>query len=322
MNVSANGVKSNNFIVPVDQKQKTDTPAVPNRALENNQQISGGSLSDVQASRNLIVSDLRIARLSDDPPTAAELTVKVRNLARATGTNVTDNQLNDIKNLDRVQRRMYADTLGSLQALSQGRINQATYMTNIVSRAAQLGTSYPLNNTPGRNNGEQRRMAELIGIVFSDPPGGFKLEASRAAAGSPPSLAGSALEQINRQISLGKNDSAKGGFNRNIIDVNAESTVTHHFRELLMVGFNQGRSVGNLATENIGDDIATNPGDVRNGYFGSMLGSNLATGDISNSEASQLVEWAYKNHSGTQPPWGNSPNNYILSDWQKALRNR
>jgi hypothetical protein len=317
MAISVNNNQNLN-VQPVQFNQPAETLRTnPNQTNDIKNPVSNQSLSDGYASKTLVTPVQRIA-YSTDAPSVAALTRDVQNLAKSSGVTLKKEQIDDIKNLDPVERKMYSDVIGSLKALKDGRISPATYMTNVVSRAAQLGISHPIRNVP---NGEQVRMLRLMGMAFSDPKGGAKLELSRNLAGSSPHLAGSALEQINHKVSEYRNDTRNGQFNPKITDVDSNSTVTHHFRELMWVGAVNGQAVGNLATEKV-DSFSENPGDVRNGYFGSMIGRSLYLGKISNAEASGLIAWAYKTHPGTQPPWGDKPENYKIEDWMKAYRNR
>jgi hypothetical protein len=288
----------------------------PNQINDAKTPVSNQSLSDGYASKNLVAPVQRIA-LTTTAPSVDRLTKDLKELAKSARVTLTQEQIDGIAKLDPVERIMYRDVMGSLRALQKGSISPATYMTNVVNRAAVLGQSYPIaGNT---RTGEQTRMLKLIGMAFSQPIHGT--EALRILVGSETHPAGSALEQINNEFSKYRNNTRNGQFNPNVTDTDSNSTVTHHFRELMMVGAAAGQAVGNAATE-ANDSIVTNPGDVRNGYFGSMIGRSLVLGKISNAEASGLIAWAYKTHSGTQPPWGDKPENYNIEDWMKAYRNR
>lgn len=245
---------------------------------------------------------------------------------------LSDTQKLQIENLPPDQKEMYRSTLNELIDLKNGKISPADYMMNTVFRAADLAESN--GRSPDSWNYFKPSQGELfkdyIALTMSEKPLGFARDAGRELVGGGPNIAGSALETIYQSI-IAKNHSAGEGFNTNITDSeDPNNSITHHFREFLVVGYNRGKYLADKAAAYI-DSPVENPGDVRDGYFAGMLGAALRSGDISPRQAADLTKWAYTKHGGTQPPWGaenvagkflDPDKDYNIKDWLKAYRER
>lgn len=225
------------------------------------------------------------------------------------------------------QKEMYRLQLDTLTKLANKEINPAQYMAESLRNAAKLAQKNEGAWWNPLGSSKEELFVNYVGLVFCDKSLGLAKDTVRAGAGSAFDLAGAALERTYAKA-VG-NEAAKG-FNTNITDTNdPTNTVTHHYREFLMVGFNRGRTIGDWATTEI-DKPDVNPGDVRNGYFGTMIGSALGNGKITPSEAAELTIWAYTAHGGTQPPWGDhnltgnklTTDDYFLNPWLRAFRAR
>jgi hypothetical protein len=225
------------------------------------------------------------------------------------------------------QKEMYRHMLDSLTKLANKEINPAQYMAEGLRNAAKLAEKNEGSWWNPFGSSKEELFVGYVGMAFSDKSLGLGKDIVRAGAGSPFDRAGAALERTYLKI-IG-NEAAKG-FNTNITDTNdPNNTVTHHFREFLMVGFNSGRTIGNWATTEI-DKPDQNPGDVRNGYFATMIGSALKNDKITPTEAAELTIWAFTAHDGVQPPWGDAnvkgnkltTDDYFLNPWLKAFRAR
>lgn len=253
------------------------------------------------------------------------------NLAKKTGHEpLTNTQKLQIENLPEDQKQMYRQTLNELIDLNDGKITPAQYMTNTLSNAADLAEAN--GREPGSWNLFKPSQGELfknyVGLVMSEKPQGVLRDTARELAGGGPHIAGSGLETVYQSIV--SNDRATEGFNPNVADVDRGNSITHHFREFLVVGYNSGKGLADWAATQI-DSPVKNPGDVRDGYFASMLGAGLYSGKVTAREAANLTAWAYTDHGGTQPPWGaeNVAGNYLdadkdykIEDWLKAYRER
>ncbi len=225
------------------------------------------------------------------------------------------------------QKEMYRLMLDSLTKLANKEINPAQYMAEAMRNAAKLAEKNEGYWWNPFGSSKEELFVGYVGLAFCDKSLGLGKNLVRLGAGSPFDLAGAALERTYLKI---VGIEAAKGFNTNITDSNeANNTVTHHFREFLMVGFNRGRTMGNWATTTI-DKPDENPGDVRNGYFATMIGSALKNEKITPSEAAELTIWAYTAHDGKQPPWGDrnvkganvSTDDYFLNSWLRAYRAR
>lgn len=232
-----------------------------------------------------------------------------------------------LRTLPSDQKEMYRMTLDSLTRLANKEINPAEYMAENLRNAAKLAEKNEGSWWNPFGSSKEQLFVGYVGMAFCDKSLGLGKDIVRFGAGSPFDLAGAALERTYAKISA--EDPGKG-FNTNITDSgDVGNTVTHHFREFLMVGFNSGRTIGNWATTTI-DTPDGNPGDVRNGYFGTMIGSALRNDKITPSEAAELTIWAYTAHDGTQPPWGDknvagnklTTDDYFLNPWLRAYRAR
>ncbi|MBS1953334.1 MAG: hypothetical protein JST89_04055 [Cyanobacteria bacterium SZAS-4] len=225
------------------------------------------------------------------------------------------------------QKEMYRLQIESLTKLANKEINPAQYMAESLRNAAKLAEKNEGSWWNPFGSSKEQLFVDYVGLAFCDKSLGLGKDIVRAGAGSPFDLAGAALERTYAKLVT--NEAAKG-FNTNITDTNdPDNTVTHHYREFLMVGYNSGRTIGNWAATEI-DKPDINPGDVRNGYFGTMIGSALWNGKITPSEAAEMTIWAYTAHGGKQPPWGDrnvtgsklTTDDYFLNPWLKAYRSR
>lgn len=296
-------------------------------------QDSAGRAADSNAfAKSGVIGDVQITGLGDQP--AKEHTSDARSLIsdydeiakKAGAPELTTAERIAIATLPSDQKDMYRMMLNSLDKLANKEINPAEYMAEGLRNAAKLAQTNegawwnPFGST------KAELFVDYVGVSFSDKSLGLG-NVLRAGAGSPFDLAGAALERAYGKIN--GNEAGKG-FNTNITDSgDPNNSVTHHYREFLMVGFNRGRTIGNYATTTI-DKPEVNPGDVRNGYFGTMIGSALANGKINPSEAAEMTIWAYTAHGGKQPPWGDhnvngqnlKTDDYFLNPWLKAFRAR
>jgi len=245
---------------------------------------------------------------------------------------LSDTQKLQIENLPSDQKEMYRSTLNELIKLKHGEISPADYMMNTISRAADLAEAN--GRSPDSWNYLKPSQGELfknyISLTMSEKPLGIARDTARELVGGGPNIAGSALETLYQSI-VAKNHSAGEGFNTNITDsTDPNNSITHHFREFLLVGYNRGKYVADKAASYI-DSPVGNPGDVRDGYFAGMLGAALSSGEISPRQAADLTKWAYTRHCGTQPPWGSeniagkfldSDKHYNIKDWLNTYRER
>ena len=243
---------------------------------------------------------------------------------------LTNTQKLQIVHMPEDQKEMYKETLKELRDLQDGKISPSEYMMNTLDNAADLaeknGRDPDSWNVFKPTQGE--KFVNYVGLVMSEVPMGFWKDAGRELVGGGPNISGSALESLYQSVvAPGR---ANDGFNPNITDTDNSNSITHHFREFLVVGYNAGKTIADAAAATI-DSPVKNPGDVRDGYFASMLGSALYKGKISPREAANLTEWAYTAHGGKQPPWGATAEagtyldpgkDYKIEDWMKAYRER
>ncbi|HEY8208014.1 MAG TPA: hypothetical protein VIG99_11075 [Myxococcaceae bacterium] len=231
---------------------------------------------------------------------------------------LTPEQEGLIRNLsDPRERRMFLATVKQLEAAKAGSVTPSQYMTNLMQSAADIAG----------NDGKE--FAHLVHFGFNEPAGGSYMTAGRGLLGGGNIPAGSLLEDTFKSLDNDVNNTA-GGFNANIIDVDPSSTVTHHFAEFLSIGSSlQGfPALANQAVTTI-DNPKDNPGDVRSGYFGVMVGNALKDGKITPQQAVDLTKWAYTDQPAGMgpPPWGTAntgtyldPANYSIDDWLKAYQ--
>lgn len=305
-------------LLPVDQRVAAieRIPATSNLAAIEMVQLDGETPKE-------IVERLATA---DDKSTFKDFDGLAR---RARAPRLTDAQKLDYINLSPDMKEMFKNTVTELDKLASGKVQPSEYMINTMKDAARIAEAN--GRAPDSWNYFKPSQAELfrdyVGMAFSDRPRGFWREAARNLAGSRHSSIGSALETTYQRLT--EKPTAGDSFNPNILDNDVTNSVTHHFRELLVIGFNSGKYVGDTATTRR-DDARINPGDVRNGFFASMLGNALQRGKISPREAADLTEWAYTKHGGTAPPWGNThqrtkrlgSSEYDIDKWMDAYKKR
>ncbi len=292
------------------------------RAADSKVLASAGIIGDLQLTSEgdqmLLGSSKEDQKLIDD----------YNALSKKTGApELTNAEKFAIRTLPSDQKEMYHLQIESLTKLANKEINPALYMAEGLRNAAKLADKNEGSWWNPFGSSKEELYVSYVGLAFCDKSNGLGKDIVRFGAGSPFDLAGAALERTYTKLVT--NEAAKG-FNTNITDSNdPNNTVTHHYREFLMVGFNSGRTIGNWATTEI-DKPDVNPGDVRNGYFGTMIGSALKNGKITPAEAAEMTIWAYTAHDGTQPPWGDhnvtsnklTTDDYFLNPWLKAFRSR
>ncbi len=113
-------------------------------------------------------------------------------------------------------------------------------------------------------------------------------------------------------------DTANHGFNSHIQDIRNDSTISHHYNELLQMGAKLGLDVGYRAQFWLdgrrpppdGQLYSRNDGDMRLGYFAVEVGDAVARGELSPVHAAQLTKWAFEARTGR--PW-----NLNLRDYEK-----
>lgn len=231
---------------------------------------------------------------------------------------LTNAQKLDIINMEDGMQQMFRLTVSELEKLENGEIGPADYMSQGLLRAARLAEE---NGTPCWSIDESSGMSycphsrgnwslfgptanelfrDYIAMAYAGETIGFLGDVVRDGIGDGPHHSGQALEWMYKSIVAEAGDQ---GFNTNITDIDSRSTISHHFREFLGVGFESSQILGNFIAKVI-DDPSVNPGDVRSGYFASMLGAALFSGQITPTEAANLTIWAYTSHDGDQPPWG------------------
>jgi hypothetical protein len=185
------------------------------------------------------------------------------------------------------------------------------YQFNVMDHAADIAGTDGL------------KFADMVHAAFSAPDAGYgnAKEAGRQLSSGGTSPTGQFLEGI-----YARTDYKTSDFNPLIVDRDDRNTVTHHFGEFLKIGA-RGENVPVLDQWDIvtnQDDPEENPGDVRNGFFGVMLGNGLKDGTITPQQAADLTRWAFSGDSGGAgaPPWGrtaddakNDDNNFKETGW-------
>lgn len=231
---------------------------------------------------------------------------------------ITPKQLNEIRNFDLPHREMFIKSLQELESLKNGKTNAADYMINIMKYAADL------------SGNDRKKFVDLVGEMFSDIP--IPLDIFRKILGAGPHSAGNLLEPMLDKIV--EKQGGSFGFNSNITDdIDKNNTMTHHAGEFLQIGYNRGGWLGKLAADAIDRNTGfiqskLNEGDIRSGYFSSMVGSALKKNIITPHDAVKLFKWAFTtSHGGKEPPlygsketqgnylkWGD----YKIENWVSA----
>ncbi len=221
---------------------------------------------------------------------------------------ITTGQLNDIKNFDPLKQDMFLTSLKEMESLKAGKTNAADYMLNIMNHAADLS---------GNDGG---KFIDLVGEMFSDVP--IPLDFFRRILGGGPHSGGNVLEPMLDRVV--ESQQGSHGFNPNMTDdIDKNNTLTHHVGEFLQVGYNRGNFLGKFAAGVIDSGYIgiiqsqKNEGDVRSGYFSTMIGSALKKNKISPHDAVKLFRWAYaENHGGKQaPPFGSRETEGKYMNW-------
>jgi hypothetical protein len=302
---------------PVDTKAQNETRQTDTRALADNGLIPRLDVHGTIDKVVMTVASEEDRQLIHDMDAVAK---------RAGSPALTERQKLAIENLRPDEKEMYRDTITELNKLANGEITPAQYMADGLKNAASLAEKN--GRASDSWNIFQPSKADLycnyVGLAFSEHSLGRAKDFFRSGAGSGMSVPGSALEDAYQGL-IGSH--AAQGFNANVADVDPTNSITHHYREFLNVGYRRGRSIGDWATTEI-DKPEVNPGDVRNGYFATMIGSALKNDKITPTEAADLTIWAYTMHGGTQPLWGDAnkkgnfldPKDYFLNPWLKAYR--
>ncbi|MBS2008305.1 MAG: hypothetical protein JST01_14755 [Cyanobacteria bacterium SZAS TMP-1] len=247
---------------------------------------------------------------------------------RSGGPRLTDSQKAQIEMMSPSEKQMYRFAIDELQKLADNKISPSDFMADNLRKAASLAEEN--GRAPGSWNifkpTAQELYVQYVSQTFCDHSLGLAKDVARGLAGSPVNNAGIAIEE--NYAALIKNR-ADQGFNPNVADTDKSNSITHHYREVLMVAFNSGILAADKATLYL-DKPDVNPGDVRNGYFAAMIGSGLYHQKLTPTEAANLTIWAYTQHGGTQPPWGTTneknnylqPSDYYLNPWLRAYRGR
>lgn len=227
-------------------------------------------------------------------------------------------QLSSLKRLNPDERRMYGAALAQLDALKSGTINAAEYQANLMDAAARLAGD------------DGKKFVELAALPMSAGTMGVIFDGVRAAAGAAPNYAGSAIELASQtaRFGNGKKD-PNTGFNPMVLDNEFPGdTITHHFGAYLQVAANRSTNLSE-AVALLRDSPDTNPGDVRNGMFGAMLGGAAADRKLIPTDIARLNRWAMSADAKPPPPWGNdakvanspaftSMSDFKLADWVRA----
>lgn len=230
---------------------------------------------------------------------------------------LTEAELTDIRRLNTNELRMYEFTLGQLGQVAAGTLSPADYMFSVMDEAARLAGD------------DTRLFRHLVTFAFASQP---PTVIEENLAGRHGHLAGSTIEETLYGL-CGKLQNADQGFNPAVLDtLNPKtSTVTHHFSAFIELaqGALSAWGVDN-AHHSLGD-AGTNPGDVRNGNFGAMVGYAVRWGKMSPEDLSALVRWAYSaspeapapwgspatDAQGSAVPFGDSNSHFELKDWTR-----
>lgn len=197
------------------------------------------------------------------------------------------------------QKEVFACAVEQLENIKDNKADSSDYMINILKKSSELA---------GNNS---QKFIQLVGEVFSEKEGSFDFFRKVLGAGS--HKAGNILEPLLVEIiSEGKGAGVEAGFNSNMTDdIDRNNTMTHHYGEFIQVGFHRGETLGKIAsfvidTPYIMPSMTYNNGDVRSGYFASMLGDGLRDKKIKPADVVKLTQWAYTNeHNGLKdPPFG------------------
>ncbi len=229
---------------------------------------------------------------------------------------LTEPELADTRRLNTNELRMYEFSLGQLGQVAEGTLNPADYMFSVLDEAARIA---------GDDTGQFRH---LVSFAFaSEPPEPFSGE---NLAGRHGHLAGSTIEETLYGLAV-KMRNADQGFNPVIVDSTDPngSTVTHHFGAFVELAQGLLGGLGIQQAHHDLGDAGNNPGDVRNGNFGGMVGYAMRENKLSPQDLSALIRWAYSATPDAPAPWatpatdpqgngvpfGSDPSHFDLSTW-------
>lgn len=229
---------------------------------------------------------------------------------------ITEAELADIRGLQGNELRMYEFSVGKLEQLAAGTITSADYMFSVLDEAARIA---------GDDTGMFRQLATFA--FASEPPAALSLE---NFAGRHGHIAGNSLEETHYAL-CAKRMNADQGFNPAVLDTlyTKTSNVSHHFSAFVELAQGLGGGWGiESAHDSLGDAV-TNPGDVRNGNFGAMVGFAMRWNDMSPTDLASLIRWAYSatpdapapwgtpatNADGASVPFGDDPSHFELETW-------
>lgn len=254
---------------------------------------------------------IRAARL-ERAPDVGDLLARLQRYERAgllDGAEAAALGLRIARDSSSTERRMFGRMLDELDALDAGRQSPADYFRHALAHAAELSL------------GNRERFVQLVGMVFSQPTdfgdsSSVGRDILRPLAGGGRHPFGYGIEKIHEGMLAARGGTTiAAGYRADVLDVSPRSTITHHFGELLRVGYNRGPSFGAWCQDRL--DGPENPGDVHNGYFAVMLGDALANERISVDDAVALTTWAFTGTAGA-PPFSLTFSDYDLSAWLAA----
>ena len=209
---------------------------------------------------------------------------------------ISEAQLADIRKLSGNDLLMYEFSVGKLEQLAAGTITSADYMFSVLDEAARIAGD------------DTRLFRHLVTFAFaSEPSGPFS---GQNLAGRHGHVAGSSLEETHYDL-CGKLMNADQGFNPAVLDTlyTKTSNVSHHFSAFVEIAQGLGGPWGiELAHGSLGD-AGTNPGDVRNGNFGGMVGFAVRWNEMSPTDLVSLIRWAYSATPDAPAPWGTPATN-------------
>lgn len=243
-----------------------------------------------------------------DPDTVERTLSQVRNEPEF---QLSEEEQTAIRSLSPEEQAVYRTTLSELLRLRRGEISGSQYAVNVMQAAADVA-------------GDRRSLfVDLVQMTFSDPDTFLTRIQRHAASGAGAHTAGSLIESAHYDLWTPGNapgNTTEGGWNPNVVDTEDEnSTVTHHFGEFLRVGNRSRFQLRGMWAADACETLngLSNRGDIRNGYFGVMLGYALREGQISPQDAVRMTEWAMTRNGERQanPPWGSTETETEFLSW-------